>query len=645
MKSHKFILVLPALLALQTAFAQSSKLTLSDNYPAASEKIKITYNPAGTPVEGKKDISAEVFYIDGKDYPAVDVDLKKDGSVLTGNFTIPATAKAFFVKIFSDDVIDNNNDKGYVFLVYKGEEPIQGAYESKGFILTSGVGSYMAKIKTDKDEGFAMFKKESELYPQSEKLYQANYYRLLAGEKDPASIDFVNKEITSLEKSEKEKDVMMAADLLKWTKQPAASDSLLAILRKRFPGGESVKNIAHIAVLREKDIDKKDSLYQAFIAKYPEKADDKEAGLDYMRAQLASGYLKKGNMEAYEKYAAQVKEKSGLAMGINNVAFEWAQKGEKLDEAEKLSRQSLDFVQESIKKPVARPYTSLKSAVKNSQSSYDMYADTYAFILYKEGKYAEALKYQQGVYDHNTSNNTETNEHYVLILNALGKYAASKQVIQNAIKDNKGSAVLKDELKKAYVGLNKNETGYDQYLASLTAIAKKKSLEELIKQMISQPALPFALKDLDGNTVSLASLKGKTIIVDFWATWCGPCKASFPGMQMAVNKYKDDPNVKFLFIDTWENGDNYVDGVKKFITDNKYTFNVLLDEKGSDGKQSKVVSQFEVSGIPTKFIIDKNGIVRFKKVGFMGSPDDLVNEVSSMIELANGSELVQVTGK
>jgi hypothetical protein len=107
-------------------------------------------------------------------------------------------------------------------------------------------------------------------------------------------------------------------------------------------------------------------------------------------------------------------------------------------------------------------------------------------------------------------------------------------------------------------------------------------------------------------------------------------------MQMAVNKYKDDQDVKFLFIDTWENGDNYIDGVKKFIADNKYAFNVLIDEKGSDGRQSKVVTQFGVTGIPTKFIIDKNGNIRFKVVGFDGSAEGLVDEVSTMIDMAKG---------
>jgi thiol-disulfide isomerase/thioredoxin len=158
--------------------------------------------------------------------------------------------------------------------------------------------------------------------------------------------------------------------------------------------------------------------------------------------------------------------------------------------------------------------------------------------------------------------------------------------------------------------------------------------------MVNQPAPVFALKDFDGNLVSLKDLKGKVVIVDFWATWCGPCKASFPGMQLAVNKYKDDPNVKFLFVDTWEEGDNYLDGVKKFIADNKYTFHVIMDEKGDDGRQSKVVTAFGVKGITTKFIIDKNGNIRFSYVGYSGTPEKLLDEVTNMVDMATNPDAV-----
>jgi peroxiredoxin len=100
-------------------------------------------------------------------------------------------------------------------------------------------------------------------------------------------------------------------------------------------------------------------------------------------------------------------------------------------------------------------------------------------------------------------------------------------------------------------------------------------------------------------------------------------------MQKAVTKFKDNADVKFVFINTWENGDNKQKKASDFITTNRYSFDVLMDTENA------VVEQFNVNGIPAKFILDKEGKIRFKSVGYSGDDDKLIAELSAMIEIAN----------
>ncbi|RYE28026.1 MAG: hypothetical protein EOP42_18010 [Sphingobacteriaceae bacterium] len=201
MKKFCLLFALSGVLTLQNVLAQTgTHLNLSDAYPSPGEKITVTYDPSGTPVDGKSDLNAVVYFLDNKDYPVADLNLHAAGKLLKGDFSIPASAKAFFVKISKDEAVDDNNEKGYLYLVYKDKKPVAGALASKAYVLFSGLGSAYAKIKTDPNEAFALYKQEFKAYPQSEKEYQSMYYSLLASGKNPAFAPVLDQKLASLMK-------------------------------------------------------------------------------------------------------------------------------------------------------------------------------------------------------------------------------------------------------------------------------------------------------------------------------------------------------------------------------------------------------------------------------------------------------------
>lgn len=116
----------------------------------------------------------------------------------------------------------------------------------------------------------------------------------------------------------------------------------------------------------------------------------------------------------------------------------------------------------------------------------------------------------------------------------------------------------------------------------------------------------FTLKDLNGNDVSLKDYRGKKVYLNFWATWCPPCKAEMPEIEKLYQETKDSDLV-ILAIDIGENSKT----VSEFISENKYNFNVLLDEK------NEIASLYGISSIPVSIFIDQEGYIVNAQIGAM----------------------------
>ena len=137
---------------------------------------------------------------------------------------------------------------------------------------------------------------------------------------------------------------------------------------------------------------------------------------------------------------------------------------------------------------------------------------------------------------------------------------------------------------------------------------------------VGDAAPDFNLTSLDGRKVTLASLEGKVVLLDFWATWCGPCKAAMPTIQKLHEAYKDK-GVVILGVNTWEKN---ADAAKDYMAKKKFTYGCLMN--GDD-----LAKAYGVTGIPTLVIIGKDGKVAMAD---MGLSDDTGASLRKAIDAA-----------
>ena len=122
---------------------------------------------------------------------------------------------------------------------------------------------------------------------------------------------------------------------------------------------------------------------------------------------------------------------------------------------------------------------------------------------------------------------------------------------------------------------------------------------------IGSPAIDFTLADIFGADKTLSDYKGKVVFLNFWATWCPPCRNEMPHMQSLYDSmFGEDFEMLAVSIDHKTKAE-----VSQFISQHGYTFPVLVDPR------SKVASRYNVTGIPVTFIINKEGIIVDKVVG------------------------------
>ncbi|MFW6287991.1 MAG: TlpA family protein disulfide reductase [bacterium] len=121
---------------------------------------------------------------------------------------------------------------------------------------------------------------------------------------------------------------------------------------------------------------------------------------------------------------------------------------------------------------------------------------------------------------------------------------------------------------------------------------------------IGDKAPDFTLNKMNGDQISLSELRGQKVFLNFWASWCGPCRIEMPDIQKLHNEHEE---ISILAVNVQEDNQTVVN----FMMDNSYHFPVVLDKTGN------ISGKYAVRGLPTTYILDENGVIMSKVSGVL----------------------------
>ncbi len=614
------------------SFGQTNSqiLTLSPAQPRVGNLVEFGFNPSLTSLARAKEISSVVYFVDDKEIKAEDITLARKGEIYTGKIALPRNIIAFFLT-FKDKFTNRTGkmvSEGFTIRVLDKNQQFK---EENYALLAKGYYEWCGLVGKERDNALIIGWLEHyfKLHPQQKRKYMDLYFTALKNEDIDKSKPVIYRELEGIatEKNLTESDLAL---LQKWYGNLYDENKKVYfanLLKSRYPQGSFVVSERYLQFVQEPDIYQKKLLYENFKRDFP-----KSENIKSMQLSLAYLFANHNDWESFEKMVSAIKMKD-KAFLYNSLAWEWAEKNINLEKAQELASQTAEYA----KYQLSQSTEGKPSHVTNSQwkeqlkINYATFADTYAYVLFRLGKYKSALPYFKDASDI-FFNNIEVNERYAACLEQVTtteNMSLLKNELERLVKAGVASEKMKRQLQQCYGKEKGNLQGYDAYLESLESEIKKEIRNNLARQIVSEPAPNFKMIDSEGKEVSLADFKGKTVVMNFWATWCEDCITSFPFLEKIMAKHKANPAVVFLFVNTWENGGNLQEVLRDFLAKHQYNFPVFID------KNNSVSVDFKVNHIFAKIVIDRNGKIRFKQAGVIENHSLMADELSQMIEMAN----------
>ncbi|WP_338868238.1 TlpA disulfide reductase family protein [Spirosoma sp. SC4-14] len=624
--------LLLALLLLLTGihFSTEAQFRFLPEKPQVGQTVSFTYTPQGTPLA--TDSTVEGRYVHYGTPTTMHLSrpttatVVRQGNAFVGQIYIPTKNVMGTMLAFRNSKQPTHTDlnKGtlYIIPVYDADgQTVPHAIAGQASVFTRSQFLYELGSRPDPNYVVLLYNQELQQNPSLYPMYWSDYLAAQIKQKKPGYGPKVKSGIETylaFQPSPTAEELMAGARLYESIGDFPKANALRERMKTLEPTGSLVQKDRATAIRNESNWGRKKLAYQAYQKEFPN-----SSYLPALTVMMTDGYFKNNDIQELVRFVEQQPTTHTDVLMLNTIAFQLADERRSLPEAEQLTKRAM-----TILKTQPKPANVTGNWEIEKQHRQRQLMNTLARSLEQQGRYAEAYTVYQDVIlpDDIENSDPRTNERYFLCAIAANHATDAQPVTESAIQTGRATTRLKTVFHDWYAKLPGNTPAKaDAYLADLEADLRADQRDELAQILINEPAPTFSMTDLNGHTISSASLRGKVVVLDFWATWCGPCIASFPAMQQAQTRFQNDPNVKFLFVNTREGGP--IQRVHSFMNKHSYNFTVPVD-----GSQ-RVSKAYKVLGIPTKVVIDPKGRVRYRQIGYSGNPEATVNELTLVVEM------------
>ena len=580
--------------------------------PLPAQIIKVEYQPSQSNLILENSLKGVAYLnnIGAEEPRAVEIELIKQMDVWHGTLSTEKNDVSLLM-VFYDSAgnIDNCKGAGYWIPLYNtNENMLPGSQATIAFMYYGAWPSTTYDVESYRDLANQMYEKDFKIDPALKRIYYRYYIASIRFEKAP---DLYKQELDQFSES---------TDLTEW--------ELLDISKKYYSINDSASGKKYEKMLFDKyatgcwatqtssleyqkkilptnDFKLNQSLYSDFKKRYSGLVE--ECPKRYINTvqiillrRLVEQYIKNGMYEEWKREAGKLEDK----WKFDAYAFAAQTLTEKKiypDISERLASEASEWQYANLDAPriVTDRLFSSKSDVRSyREEKLGDCLGSYGYSLLLQEKNEEAARVLKKAVIFSKMNKPKINQYYIESLVAIN--SIQEAIHETGEMEKRGKVNTQTmEIYRKLISQNKD--------ASAQTPSKNNKQKKL--KLINEKCPSFEMTDANGNPSNLQDYHGKIIVIDFWATWCGPCIAGFENMNRIADRYSIDPSIVFLFINTQETGNDKLKRAKELMQNTGYKFTLLFDEHNKAG------NIFDFSALPTKLVIDKEGNIRYRESG------------------------------